>query len=183
MTQIWHTSYFLSTLFTFSDPHHVIKSQLMSWRVESGVLDEGDSAALLQDSFENHFRDMFINTCMHSFKAALIAFLETSRLNWPPHCMHIVYFALWYEIIQASTRRHLCVCNWARVPTEHSTVSALVWLAPAAEVKLKQGSEMSPVWCGRKDVLLLNKCTPCQEKKWQKQQLWVGWPTLAPPQR
>ncbi len=26
----------------------------MSWRVESGVLDEGDSAGVLQDSFENH---------------------------------------------------------------------------------------------------------------------------------
>ncbi len=25
----------------------------MNWRVESGVLDEWDSAALLQDSFEN----------------------------------------------------------------------------------------------------------------------------------
>ncbi len=109
MTRIWHASYFLSTLFTFSDTHQVIKSQLMSGRVESGVLDEGDSAGLLQDSFENHFRDMFINvthikyiTCMHSFKAALIAFLETSWLNWPRHCMHIVYFALWYEMIQAT---------------------------------------------------------------------------------
>ncbi len=27
-------------------------------------------------------------TCMHSFKAALIAFLVTSWLNWPWHCMH-----------------------------------------------------------------------------------------------
>ncbi len=60
----------------------------MNWRVESGVLDEGDSAEALQDSFENHFRDMFLNvphikyiTCMHSFKAALIAFLVTSWLN------------------------------------------------------------------------------------------------------
>ncbi len=33
----------------------------MNWRVESSVLDEGDSAGLLQDSFENHFRDMFLN--------------------------------------------------------------------------------------------------------------------------
>ncbi len=33
----------------------------MSGRVESGVLDEGDSAGLLQDSFEDHFRDMFLN--------------------------------------------------------------------------------------------------------------------------
>ncbi len=32
----------------------------MNWRVESGVLDEGDSAGLLQDSFENHFIYMFL---------------------------------------------------------------------------------------------------------------------------
>ncbi len=32
----------------------------MSWRVEYSVLDEGDSAMMLQDSFENHFRDMFL---------------------------------------------------------------------------------------------------------------------------
>ncbi len=33
----------------------------MSGRVESGVLDDGDRAGLLRDSFENHFRDMFLN--------------------------------------------------------------------------------------------------------------------------
>ncbi len=33
----------------------------MSGRVESGVLDEGDSAGVPQDSFENHFRDMDLN--------------------------------------------------------------------------------------------------------------------------
>ncbi len=31
----------------------------MSWWVESRVLDEEDSAGLLQDNFENHFRNMF----------------------------------------------------------------------------------------------------------------------------
>ncbi len=30
----------------------------MSWLVDSGVL---DSETRLQDSFENHFRDMFLN--------------------------------------------------------------------------------------------------------------------------
>ncbi len=33
-----------------------------------------------------------------------------------------------------------------------------------AEEKLERASEMSPVWCGHKDVLQLNKCTSCQEK-------------------
>ncbi len=111
MTRIWHASYFLSTLFTISDTLQVIKSLLMSWRVESGVLDEGDSAGLFQDSFENHFIDVFLNvthikyiTCMHSFKAALIAFLVTSWHNWPWHCMHVFYFALWYVMIKATAR-------------------------------------------------------------------------------
>ncbi len=107
MTRIWYASYFLSTLFTFSNPFQVGPiSVLISWRIESGVLDEGDSAGLLQDSLENHFRDMFLNvthmTCMHSFKAALITFLVTSWLNRPRHCMLVVYFVLWYELIQAT---------------------------------------------------------------------------------
>ncbi len=48
----------LSLIFTFSDSLQVLKSLLMSGRVESGVLDEGDSAGVPQDSF---FRDMFLN--------------------------------------------------------------------------------------------------------------------------
>ncbi len=79
MTRIWHASYFLSTLFTFSDPLQVLKSLWADGL--NRVLDEWDHAGLLRDRFENHFRDMFLNvthikyiTCMHSFKAALIAF-------------------------------------------------------------------------------------------------------------
>ncbi len=41
----------LSLIFTFSDSLQVLKSLLMSWRDESGVLDEGDSAGVPQDSF------------------------------------------------------------------------------------------------------------------------------------
>ncbi len=41
----------LSLIFTFSDSLQVLKSLLMSGRVESGVLDEGDSAGVPQDSF------------------------------------------------------------------------------------------------------------------------------------
>ncbi len=48
----------LSLIFIFSDSLQVLKSLLMSGRVESGVLDEGDSAGVPQDSF---FRDMFLN--------------------------------------------------------------------------------------------------------------------------
>ncbi len=61
MTRIWQASYFLTILFTFSDPLQALKSLLMSWRVKLGVLDEWDSAGMLQDSFENHFRDIFLN--------------------------------------------------------------------------------------------------------------------------
>ncbi len=49
------------SLFTFSDSLQVLKSLLMSGRVESSVLDEGDSAGVPHDSFENHFRDTFFN--------------------------------------------------------------------------------------------------------------------------
>ncbi len=51
----------------------------MSGRVESGVLDEGDSAGVPQESFGNHFKyEAYITYCMHahSFKAALITFLK-----------------------------------------------------------------------------------------------------------
>ncbi len=63
---IRHASYFLKTLFTYSEPLQVLKSLLMSWWVESGVLDEGDSAGVPQETFENHFRDMFLNV-MHIY--------------------------------------------------------------------------------------------------------------------
>ncbi len=51
----------VAILFPFSDPVQVLKSLLMSRQVESGVLDEGDSAGVPQDSFQNHFRDMILN--------------------------------------------------------------------------------------------------------------------------
>ncbi len=44
-------------------------------------------------------------------------------------------------------------------------LSALVWLAPGAEVKLERASEKSPVWYGREKILRLNKCNSSQEKK------------------
>ncbi len=44
----------------------------MSLRVESGVLDEGDSAGLLRDSFENHFRDMFLNVTHNILHACTV---------------------------------------------------------------------------------------------------------------
>ncbi len=79
------------------------------------MLDDGDSAGL-QDSFENHFRDMFLNVTsityhMHAqFWASLIVFLVTSCLNWPRNCMLIVHFVLWYEMMKATAARaHLCV--------------------------------------------------------------------------
>ncbi len=49
--RIWPASYFLKTLFTFSDPLQVLKSLLLSGGVESGVLDKGDSTGGPQDSF------------------------------------------------------------------------------------------------------------------------------------
>ncbi len=79
--------------------------------------------------------------------------------------MHIVYFALWYVLIQARLQR--------------APVSAFVWLAPA-ELKLVHASETSPDWCDRKDVMILNKCISCQEKTDRNSRYeWGGWPTLG----
>ncbi len=47
----WPAIALKAALFTFSDPLQVLKSPLMSGRVESGVLDEGDSAGVSQDGF------------------------------------------------------------------------------------------------------------------------------------
>ncbi len=77
-------------LLLLSDPLQVLKSLLMSGRVESGVLDEGDSAGNFPEAkflkpFQRHVLkyDTYITYCMHAhrFKAALIAFLVTSCLN------------------------------------------------------------------------------------------------------
>ncbi len=79
---------FITTLLTFSDPLQVLKSLLMSGRVESGVLDEGQcwgASGQFLKPFQRHVLkcDAYITYCMHahSFKAALIASLVTSCLN------------------------------------------------------------------------------------------------------
>ncbi len=48
---------------------------------------------------------------------------------------------------------------------EHSIFYVLVSLAPGSEATLERASETSPVCCGHKDVLHLNKCNPFQEKR------------------
>ncbi len=68
----------------------------------------------------------------------------------------------WYRLQRAPAP--LCV-YLKSAHYEHSIFSALVWLAPGAEAKLERASETSPVWCGHKDVLHLNKRNPFQEKK------------------
>ncbi len=60
-------------------PSSGLKVSTNELTIESGVLDEGDTAGLLQNSFENHFRDMFLNvpyiTCTHSFKRVFDNFM------------------------------------------------------------------------------------------------------------
>ncbi len=51
LIDITTAGYYLICLLLLSDPLQVLKSLLMSGRVESGVLDEGDSAGVPQDSF------------------------------------------------------------------------------------------------------------------------------------
>ncbi len=150
-------SYFLPTLFMFPDSLQVLKSLLMSGRVESGVLDEGDSAGVA-----------YITYCMHahSFKAAIIAFLVTHALTdgitLTLHA-HSFFGCLIWNDTQATVRAGIFVLKSARY--EHSIFPTLVWLAPGAEAMLERASETSPVWCGHKDVLHLHKRNPFQEKR------------------
>ncbi len=53
--------------------------------------------------------------------------------------------------------------KWYRLRAQY--LSTLVWLAPGAEATLERASETSPVWCGHKDILHLNKRNPFQEKE------------------
>ncbi len=57
---------------------------------------------------------------MHSFEADLIAFLVSSCLKWPRHCMHVVYFTLWYEMIKATVRVGAFVLAGARATSTGS---------------------------------------------------------------
>ncbi len=64
-----------------------------------------------------------------------------------------------------SARRHLCACIWRAHATNtvsfpHSFDSRL-WRGG----DVMRASETSPVWCGHKDVLHLNKRNPFQEKE------------------
>ncbi len=117
-----------------------------------------------RECWENHFRDVlkydsYMTYCMHAqFKAALIAVLVTSWLNWPRLCMRVVYFVLWYIMTQATACAGAFMLQKKSTRSESSTVSVLAWLTPGA------WSEAGARVCGHKDVLRLNKRTSCQEK-------------------
>ncbi len=114
-----------------SDP---FQSLLMNWRVESGVLDEGDSAGLLRDSFENHFRDMFLNVTHITYYMHAQFWCSFNRLFGnifvTLHARSLFRALIWND--KSYSARY-----------EHRTVSALVCLAPDAEVKWKR---MTRVW-------------------------------------
>ncbi len=165
--------------------------------------------------------------------AALIIFLVTPWLNWPWHCMHVVYFTLWYEMIQASVRWHLCACNpssyncrpeiskmgrklqkWAEPPkwgrvssrkdfTIGSGFSQLFLTYISVMLRLRAQNRfrarLTRTWCwneagarvwnvsrlmwsSRRSATALRNAH-LVKRMWQKQQLWVGWPTLALPLR
>ncbi len=91
------------------------------------------------------------------WKPFLESFIQSQSLF-----LHI-YAAWCSDIISKSAKSTRC---------EQSTVSA-----PDAEMKLLRVSETSPVWCARKNVLRLNKCTSCQESAVMS---WVANPRLRP---
>ncbi len=72
--------------------------------------------------------------------------------------MHLVYFAVRYEMIQATARAVTFVC----VFEERELRAQYLFLA-----RLTHAEAMLtfPVCCGHKDVLHLNKCNPFQEKR------------------
>ncbi len=95
----WHTS-----------GDKVSINELMSW---IGCVRWGRQCGMLQDSFENHFRDMFLNvthikyiTCTHSFKASFNRLLVTTL-----HARSLFRALIWKDT-GYSTRRHLWACNW-----------------------------------------------------------------------
>ncbi len=47
--------------------------------------------------------------------------------------------------------------------------------------KLEWASENSPIWCGRKVILRLNKCNSCQEKRDRSSSCELGGQSIAPP--
>ncbi len=55
-----------SQISNFSDSLQVLKSPLMSGRVESGVLDEGDSAGVPQDRFLKPFQRHVLKCGAHA---------------------------------------------------------------------------------------------------------------------
>ncbi len=68
-------------------------------------------------------------------------------------------------MIQATARASTFVRVFKERALRAQYLSVLVWLAPGAEATLERASETSPVWCGHKDVLHLNKRNPFQEKE------------------
>ncbi len=125
-----------------------------------------------------------ITYCMHahSFKAALIAFLVTSCLNWR-HNYSIAYTKFlslfdmkWYRLQRAPAP--LCV-YLKSTRYEHSIFYALVWLAPGAEATLEARLKCLPF-----DVVIKTFCIWINailfKKKETRQQLWMGWPTTSP---
>ncbi len=146
-----------STLITFSDPFQFgsisVSSNELTSRIESVRWGRQcwDAPEQFWKPFQRHVLNVtliaynILHACTILRHVALIAFLVTSCLNWPRHCMHVDYFALWYELIQATARAGFCVC-----------------LTRACHCS-EAGAETSLDWCDRKDVLRLNKWTSCQE--------------------
>ncbi len=71
--------------------------------------------------------------------------------------MLVVSFVTWYEKIQVRARNGAFVSTMEEHALRACIIYVLGWLAPDTEVKLERASETSPVWCGHKYILRLNK--------------------------
>ncbi len=152
-------------LFWHTSGHKVSINELTSW---TGCVRWGRQCWSAPGQFWKPFIDMFWNvthikyiTCTHSFKAALIAFLVTSWLNWPRHCMHVVYLALWYEMIRLQrTPAPLCV-YWRALRAQHRFRARLTrtwrWSEVRARLKCLPFDVVVKTFCNWINALLVKR--------------------------
>ncbi len=142
----------------------------MSWWVESGVLDEGDSAGLHQDSFENHFRDMFLKKSekltWHTAKYG-DPYSEFVLCILPIQSAHTQQWTHTLEhALRAQDRFRACLTrawHWTEVETH--------------DVRLKrlQFDVVIKTFCDWINVLIV------KTKETEVADIAVGWPTLYLP--
>ncbi len=156
MTRIWRASYFLTTLYLFwhASGLKVSTNERTSWIgcVRRGKQCWGASGQFLKP-FQRHVLkcDAYITLCMHAlgFKAAFfLLHALTDGITRTLHARSFFRCLIWNDT-GYSARWNICACIWRAHATSTASIPHSFNL-----------SEMSPIWCGHKDVLHLNKRNP-----------------------